>query len=124
MVSIVPVRLSNKDHHFLSIALKVAENSECRVKHGAVFVKNGNVLAIGVNKSRNHPNILGPFIQHNASRHAEIVAGMRMPPDKLRGSTLYSARVLRDGTAGLARPCPNCQDRLDRWGVKKIVFTS
>lgn len=118
------MRLSKRDEHFLDVALKAAENSEYRQKHGAVITKNGNILAIGINKARNHPRVLGDFIKTNASFHAEMVAKSRVSDQNLQGATIYVARVMNDGQPSLSKPCPDCQRELDRVGVKRVVYTT
>ena len=52
------VNLSKKDRQFLKLASAVAENSEMRFRHAAVIVRGGNVLSVGYNKLKNHPDII------------------------------------------------------------------
>ena len=45
------------------------------MKHGAVIVKGGRVLATGMNKERNHPKIVSSeHIKTHCSVHAEVDA--------------------------------------------------
>lgn len=113
--------ISKRDRHFLNIAIEAAKNSDCRVRHGAVLVKNGNVLSIGTNKMRNHPNVLGEFTKNKASYHAEAAALSRVQDPS--GAVLYSARVFRNGTPALAKPCMECQTLIDSYGIKRTIFT-
>lgn len=39
------------------------------------------------------------------------------------GCTLYVARVLRDGTWAMAKPCNKCQTRIRNRGVKRVYYT-
>ena len=113
--------ISKRDKYFLTIAVEAAKNSECRMRHGAVLVKNGNVLGVGINKMRNHPSVLGEFTKNKASYHAEVVAASRVPDAS--GAVLYSARVWKDGTPAYARPCDECQQVIDDLGIKRTIYT-
>lgn len=107
----------------MNVAFRTAENSECRMKHAAVVVKNGNILSIGINKNINHPDILSEsHVKQNASRHAEMVALRRVANPE--GATIFVARVMRDGSEGMSKPCKNCQRELDKAGVKRVVYTT
>lgn len=50
--------MSRSDRHFLALALHVAETSQARWKHGAVVVRNGNVLSRACNKKVNSPDVM------------------------------------------------------------------
>lgn len=102
----------------------MARKSDCRHKHGAVVVKNGNILSFGTNIHRE----LNPadaqdidYFKSNASVHAEVAA-LRQVADP-RGCTVYVARVMADGSAGLSKPCVRCEKYLIGAGVKRVVWT-
>lgn len=40
-----------------------------------------------------------------------------------RGTVVYVARPLADGTWGMAKPCPGCRMALRAFGVKKVYYT-
>jgi len=89
-------------------------------RHGAILMRSGSVLSVGINTFRNHPdNVTDP--KREASIHAEIAAlrayGMR---EDLRGTRLYVARINRAGQSMYSRPCANCQAVLDSLGVIAI----
>ena len=65
-------------------AVKVAQSSDHRWQHGAVAVRNGQVLNWAPNKFRN-----SPWISHeHASRHAEVAAVAPLRRRLLSRSTL------------------------------------
>lgn len=41
-----------------------------------------------------------------------------------KNSTAYVARVRKDGTIGMARPCKSCQVRLKSRGVQVVFYTA
>lgn len=102
----------------------MAQQSDCRHRHGAVVVKNGNILSFATNIHRE----LNPadardleFFKKNASVHAEVAALRRVVDP--RGCTVYVARVMADGSAGLSKPCVRCEKYLIDAGVKRVVWT-
>lgn len=87
------------------------------------MVKNGNVLAIGINTLRNDP----AFVHRNETKsgvhsyHAEIVA-MRRVRGSLEGATIYVAREMH-GKPSLSRPCNRCYRAIVAAGIKEIIYT-
>jgi tRNA(Arg) A34 adenosine deaminase TadA len=77
---------------------------------GAVAVRNDGTVV----RSRNLP-IKTPL--HAA--HAEV----RLCKKIDLGATVYLARVLRDGSLAVARPCPRCHALLKLKGVRRVFFT-
>jgi deoxycytidylate deaminase len=63
-------------------------------------------------------------IAHNFNdHHAEVNALQQLWPSKRVGTKVYSFRWRRDGTLGMAKPCPKCEKYMRDNGVK-IVFYS
>jgi deoxycytidylate deaminase len=118
-------RLSTRDASFLALAVSLAGTSQCRNKHGAVIVRGGSVLATGINKSRNHPEVLSDeHVKGEASTHAEVDAIRHLSPhNDYNGAVAYIARVNRQGQTRMSRPCDACYLALQELGIKRIVFT-
>lgn len=115
-------RLSNKDRRYLKLAGNAAMSSKERRKHGAVIVKSNRVLSVGVNKFRNHPDIIPePLIKQVCSVHAEMDALNKIRDAK--GATIYVARINSFGKPMLSRPCNNCYKSIRNAGIKNIVYT-
>ncbi|MDC5822909.1 tRNA adenosine(34) deaminase TadA [Vibrio europaeus] len=102
-------QFSEQDHHFMRLALKLAERAEAEgeVPVGAVLVKEGEVIAEGWNQS------IG---EHDATAHAEMQtlrkAGQALQNYRLVDTTLYVT----------LEPCPMCAGALLHSRVKRIVF--
>lgn len=114
--------LSKKQQSYLDLATRLAEASEVTHRHGAVVVKAGKPVSLGVNKWRNreminHDDTYNP----NLTVHAEIDALSRVADP--RGATVYIARVGKHGDPRFSRPCANCAKALAEAGVKAIVYT-
>ena len=115
--------MNRPDERHLNRAIQVALSSTCRTQHGVVIAHGPKVLAVAVNTARNHPDVCSdPKTQ--AARHAEVNAlrqlGRTVDHSRL---TLYSARVLKDGTPTLAKPCTRCQAVLDYVEIGGVYWT-
>lgn len=116
--------LTRAEEAHLARAVRVAEESTCRQKHGAVVaLGRGRVLAVGVNSFRSHPmHVTDP--KREASFHAEVAVLRQLNYDVNDGrSVLFVARVNRLGEPMLSMPCPECRIAIAKAGVGKVVYT-
>ena len=114
--------MSKQQQRWLNAAIELAKNSNCRQKHGAIIVKGGNVLGMGVNKNRNHPTITDPsHIKMGCSTCAERVAIKNA--GNVKGATVYVARVNNLGQPMYSRPCDRCTKVMIRAGIKAVIYT-
>jgi len=89
-----------------------------------IYDKRGRVLSIGKNSYiKTHP-----LQAHHAERvglpekvylHAEIAAIVRCKNLK-RAHKILVSRVLRDGSLGIAKPCPVCASAIEAAGIEII----
>lgn len=113
--------LSNRDQSRLNQAARVAENSTCKKRHGAVVVRGGSVLSVGVNRYRSDRDY--SFLSlDDISYHAEEAA-LRGLGEAARGATLYVARIAANGDHTMSKPCDSCYKLCKELGIKKIVYT-
>lgn len=106
----------------MHMAVSAAELSTARQRHGAVVVRNGNLLSVGWNVDVNHPTHLSEeHIKAGASIHAEIKALSGVKNTK--GVTVYVARINKQGKKMYSRPCARCEDELDSLGIKRVIHT-
>lgn len=116
---------SRRDKGYLDLALRVAQASDCSQKHGAVVVKGGRVLAVGVNKFRNNP----AFVESDNATGRGTIFSVHAEVDSLsrvadaRGAVMYIARAGKSGPA-LSRPCENCTEELIAAGIKAVSYTT
>lgn len=117
-------QLSNKQKSLLSLAIRMAETSDMPQKHGAVIVKAGSVLAVGVNKWRNKTSSPSASEEYNPhlTYHAEIDALLRC--SNAEGAVIYIARINKDGHHKFSRPCQRCMKAIRAAGIKKIIYTT
>lgn len=115
------VGLSKSQRRKLDIAVKLAEFSDCKQRHGAVVFKGNRLLSMGYNKSHtNNEWLEGHPFPHTT--HAEVDACKKV--DDLKGCTVYVARIFRNGQEAFSRPCQNCSRYLMEKGVKMVVYTA
>ncbi len=108
----------------LLLALKTAKASNERFKVGAVAVSGGRVVGTTCNKGRNHPTVLEDA---DIKSQASVCAERRLLAilgSKAKGATIYVARVKKDGSFGLSKPCERCKKALNDSDVKKVVYSS
>lgn len=110
--------------NFLNLAIKLAISNEYYPKWpmASVLVKGGSVQAVGFNKLKNSPLILSldsPCV--GVSTHAELSALKRVKDPK--GMTLYLARINKNLSPVLAKPCTNCQKMLRSVQIKQVIFS-
>lgn len=96
--------------------------SSCNQKHGAIILKGGRTLAVGINRHRNHPDHV-PDPKTQAAVHAEVAAIRACGDTDLRGATIYVARVNNHGAQMMSKPCKYCQKALSDAGIKKVFYT-
>jgi tRNA(Arg) A34 adenosine deaminase TadA len=113
--------LSNRDRARLEQAKRIASTSSCGKKHGAVAVKGGRVVGVGVNSYQNDESLF-EILPYNLSTHAEQ-ACLRAIGNNARGATIYVARVSRTGEERMSKPCSACQKALKLAGVRRVVYT-
>jgi cytidine deaminase len=80
---------------------------------GAVAIRQDGVLVSSRNLSTIMPSMRVPSI--HAERRVLKKAGI--------GAIVYVARVKRDGTLALARPCPTCRAMLRSRRIKLVYYT-
>jgi deoxycytidylate deaminase len=118
----------SRDERFLSRALGIALTSQCRWKHGCIITRGSKILTWSTNIYRNPSDV----DYKGATWHAEVAAlreldrltGATYGEGMYKGLTIYIARVNRQGTARISRPCANCSTQLTDRGIYDRVFTN
>lgn len=112
---------SNRVTSLLEKASKLAETSTNTYRLAAIIVKNGTEVGSGINKSLNSGYIENP--DYRTSIHAEVAALNNCRKVDLNGATIFVARVLKDGSQAMSKPCADCQKQLKARGIKKVYYT-
>ncbi len=102
----------------IRLAFKEASKSNCGRRHGATVVKNGKTVSAGHNLMKTHPtwgsgrydriHAEGMAIRNAVNQGIDVV-----------GATIYVVRA----DSGMSRPCLDCQILIERYGIRKVVYT-
>lgn len=104
-------------------AARLAQQSTCKQRHGAIIVRGSSVLGTGINMMKNDPDTPGLDPKTQSSVHAECAALKSVRGQNLKGAVVYVARVNPQNHAMMSKPCANCEAELKRRGVVKMVWT-
>ena len=89
---------------------------------GAVLVHRNSIVSIGMNSYKTHPLMAArtewPFL------HAEQNAIIRAGLDNCEGLDLYIARVLKNNTLALSKPCKVCVELIKDVGIRNIYYST
>jgi deoxycytidylate deaminase len=80
-------------------------------------MRRNSMISKGVNAIKTHTKSRHPYKMIHAETDAVIKANC-----DLRGSTLYVARILKDGSLAFSKPCEFCQAIAFENGVKRMVY--
>lgn len=111
-----------KDCDLFDVAINLAKKSTMQHKHGAIIVRNNEIIGQGTNH-------VASFMSHSWSCHAEIAAiqncGLKgKEKNKFFDATLLVVRVGNDGMTKLSKPCPNCANQIQKLGIKKVFYSA
>ena len=117
-----PVMGEVRHYKRLQRALTLAQVSEMKQKHGAIYVRGGRVIAVGINTWRNEP--LKSIPADAISNHAEVNCLSALSRNGTVGGTLYVARISSGGNISNSAPCRACRNYLIKWtGITRIIHT-
>ena len=123
-------------HRYLRLAMQYATDN--RYDHAAdyhlaaIIIRGGSVISVGFNKVNTNA-----FVEHYTdlargrgrdfclSTHAEQDAILKARGKvNLRGCKIFVARRKKiDGSPGMARPSPICENALQSYGIRKAYYT-
>jgi tRNA(Arg) A34 adenosine deaminase TadA len=101
----------------LRIAAGVALGNKCKNP----FIRKDYLLAAVIQRKDGAIVVSANSLSHlpTPSGHAEARAIRKADV----GSTLYVARVTRDGEWAMSKPCKHCQALIRNRGIKKVYYT-
>ena len=89
---------------------------------GAVLVNKNSIVSVGTNSYKTHPLMSKrtewPYL--HAEQHAIVRAGV----DNCEGLDLYIARVKKDNSLALSKPCNVCAELIRDVGIKNIYYST
>jgi len=112
----------------LATKIAVANPVQGLPRMAAVLTKRRKVVSVGMNSRKTHP-LQQKFGKNKDALciHAEIAAIKNalkiITVDELAECTLYVARVLKNNSVGLAKPCPGCASAIAEFNIKQVYWT-
>lgn len=92
-------------------------------KVGAAIFKKGRMVASGFNhQHKSHP--IMNEVDGDKMIHAELDAIIKVRHLDLSQCVMVVFRTKKDGSLGMSRPCPACQQILKSFGIKKVMYTT
>lgn len=105
-------------------AVCLAKKSTMNQRHGAVIVKNGEIIGEGFNH-------IATYMSHSWSCHAEMAAilSLRNKNKKyLEDCTMIVVRVSNHTTIPqhlkLSKPCCKCTEQIIKHGIRKTFYST
>ena len=100
----------------------VASKSTMNQRHGAIIVKNGEIVGEGCNYT-------AKWMCHPYSVHAEVAALLSVPKRNrhrkyLEDSTMLVIRISgKDKHCNFSAPCDNCKKEIEKYGIKRVFYS-
>jgi len=91
-------------------------------RHGCVIVVGNRIVGRGWNRVRPPHAVVGQVPWHVKWQHAEEAA-ISDAGNSVEGAVLYVARLSRADEAVLSRPCVSCWKLIDRFSIRRAVWT-
>jgi tRNA(Arg) A34 adenosine deaminase TadA len=113
----------------LEKAIALAANNPTDLpKMAAIIVKDRTPIGFGMNSRRSHPLQFAFSKSHlKISLHAEVAAIVdalrNYDKEELVGTTIFVARVLKNGSRAKAKPCVVCERALKAYGISSVYWT-
>lgn len=104
----------------LEFLKKVARKSDVINKHSACVLKNGKILAYGVNK---YFQIKVSDQKFHIGVHAEMDAVSSCSFKYTKGADVLVIRVNKTNNLQYSRPCSVCIEKLQQKGIRKAYYS-
>ena len=127
-----PSTLSKTKRAYFHAARSISTLSNHRCRLGCVVVNKHKIISSGHNSiDRTHAfqakldkGVFG--CECAGVLHAETDALLPLIKSKidLSGASIYVYRSMKDGTQGMARPCPRCMSVIKSCGIKYINYST
>jgi deoxycytidylate deaminase len=110
----------------LRLAIKAANKSRFKQRLGATITKGKRILGVGHNEINRNTKHWTQYWE--GSIHAEEAAILQAVKQhgilELRGSVLHVVRLSKSSELVLAKPCKHCQALLQRFQIKKVLYST
>ena len=108
---------SNKQQQLINCAIHEAQQSKMVMRHGAIAVMNGRIIA--KNSNHYHP------LKNGASCHAECAVLHKLLKQNITKRSkiiIYIVRINPKNEIRESAPCIDCYEKMLFYGIKTIIF--
>lgn len=105
-------------------AIALAKKSTMTQRHGAVIVKNGEIIGEGYNH-------VATYLSHSFSCHAEVAAILSLKKKSkkyLEDCTMIVVRIsnhtLSPQHLKMSKPCERCTQEIIKHGIRKVFYST
>lgn len=109
-----------------NLAIDLARANPYKYKVAAVAVTGGAIVSVGMSSGKTHP-LQSKYTAKSETKPPDILPTLHAEIDCIQGcsihiDTMIIARVLKDGTLGISKPCPICDLALRDFKVSTIYY--
>lgn len=123
--------ISRKDAVYIAAAAAEAQKSPVLMRHGAVAVANGRIIAKGHNDYRTSSStgLMDGYTCHAECSVLHKLMKLKKSPQsstsnqKMKKLTMYITRLGEGDKLRESAPCHDCCEKMLFFGIKTVVFT-
>ena len=117
--------VSNKDAVYIAAAATEAQKSPVLMRHGAVAVANGRIIAKGYNNYRvsSSTGLMNGYTCHAECDVLHKLMKLKNSGQKMKKITMYITRLGEGDMLRESAPCHECCEKMLFFGIKTVVFT-
>ena len=123
--------VSKKDAVYIAAAAEEAQYSPVLMRHGAVAVSNGRIIAKGHNNYRasSSTGLMSGYTCHAECAVLHKLMKLKNSPQssnsiqKMKKITMYITRLGEGDMLRESAPCHDCCEKMLFFGIKTVVFT-
>ena len=127
-----PSTLSKTKRAYFNAAESVSTLSDHRCRIGCIVVNKHKIISSGHNSAQKTHAFQARLDKRTfncecaGTLHAETDALLPLIKGRvdLSNASIYVYRSMRDGTQGMARPCPRCMSIIKSCGIKTINYST
>ena len=95
-------------------------------KHFSFILKRNKLICVGWNDTWKTTPLAKRYGYRFNCTHSELAAIRNFPkPNRfLTECRMVNIRIRKDGSLGMAKPCPICQSLLKDFGIKEVWYSS
>jgi hypothetical protein len=110
----------------IKIAHKSLDLPTSHNKHFSFLIFRNKILSFGYALGYTSHTLAYKYKYRFNSIHSELKCLIEFPrpPLFLKKCTLINIRIMSDGTIGMSKPCPKCQQLLKDFGISKVYFSN